>query len=113
MTLQPSSPTGLRATGSSSPSRSKNLAMDTLNLEGLQPIEITQNRQRNVWKSLEQNSRDLERLGENLELAEAPERRRLPFVETEAQRARPRSPQNLLSDLPREPRLTRGINYIR
>jgi hypothetical protein len=40
--------------------------MFALGLEGLQPLEIPQNRQRNLWKSLEQNSPDLERLGEKL-----------------------------------------------
>src|ERR1700677_160455 len=41
----------------------KNLEKDLLGLEALQPIEIPQNRQRNLWKGLEQNSLDLERLG--------------------------------------------------
>jgi hypothetical protein len=38
-----------------------------------------------------------------------------PFAKIEAQRARLRSPdaERLLSDLPREPGLTLGINYIR
>src|SRR5271154_1180567 len=44
----------------------KNLEMGLLDLEDLQPIEIPQNRQRNLWKSLEPNSLDLERLGKKL-----------------------------------------------
>jgi hypothetical protein len=44
----------------------KNLEMDTLGLEPLQPLEIPQNRQRNVWKSLDENTLDLERLGKKL-----------------------------------------------
>ena len=44
----------------------KNLEKDLLGLEALQPIEIPQNRQRNLWKGLEQNSLDLERLGKKL-----------------------------------------------
>jgi hypothetical protein len=44
----------------------KNLVKDLLALEALQPIEIPQNRQRNLWKGLEQNSLDLEMLGKKL-----------------------------------------------
>jgi hypothetical protein len=47
-------------------SAAKNLEKDLLGLEALQPIEIPQNRQRNLWKGLEQNSLDLERLGKKL-----------------------------------------------
>ena len=46
--------------------KSKYLDVDTLGLEGLQPIEIPQNGQSFLWKSLEKNSRDLEKLGEKL-----------------------------------------------
>ena len=44
----------------------KNLVKDLLGLEALQPIEIPQNRLRNLWKGLEQNSLDLEMLGKKL-----------------------------------------------
>src|ERR1700722_14781513 len=44
----------------------KNLEKGLLGLEALQPIEIPQNRQRNLWKGLAQNSLDLERLGKKL-----------------------------------------------
>jgi hypothetical protein len=37
----------------------------SLERDSLQPIEIPQNRQSFVWKSLEKNNRDLEKLGEN------------------------------------------------
>jgi hypothetical protein len=47
----------------------QNLVKDLLGLEALQPIEIPQNRQRNLWKGLEQNSLDLERLAKSLEVA--------------------------------------------
>ena len=46
--------------------KAKYLEEDTLGLEALQPIEIPQNGQSFLWKSLEKNSRDLERLGEKL-----------------------------------------------
>src|SRR5271163_121541 len=45
---------------------SKSLETDSLGLEALQALEIPQNRQRNLWKSLEKNSLDLERLGQKL-----------------------------------------------
>jgi hypothetical protein len=92
------------------------LAMDTLNLEGLQPIEITQNRQR---KCLEKLGAKQPRFGKawrkSLELAEHPSDVGPHFAKIEAQRARLRRPDagRLLSDLPREPGLTLGINYIR
>jgi hypothetical protein len=35
-------------------------------LEALQPLEIPQNRQRIVWKSLDKTSGNLEKLGEKL-----------------------------------------------
>jgi hypothetical protein len=40
------------------------LEVSTLGFGGLQPLEIPQNRQSFVWKSLEQNTPDLEKLGE-------------------------------------------------
>ena len=44
----------------------KNLEMDSLGLEALQPLEIAQNRQSFLWKCLERNMRDLEKLGKKL-----------------------------------------------
>ena len=46
--------------------KTKYLDEDTLGLEALQPIEIPQNGQSFLWKCLEKNSRDLEKLGEML-----------------------------------------------
>ena len=46
--------------------KAKYLDEDALGLEALQPFEIPQNGQSFLWKSLEQNSRDLEKLGEKL-----------------------------------------------
>ena len=46
--------------------KAKYLEEDSLGLEALQPIEIPQNGQSFLWKSLEENSPDLERLGEKL-----------------------------------------------
>jgi hypothetical protein len=43
--------------------RAKYLEEDSLGLEALQLIEIPQNGQSFLWKSLEKNSRDLEKLG--------------------------------------------------
>jgi hypothetical protein len=40
------------------------LENNTLGFGGLQHVEIPQNRQSFVWKSLEQNTLDLEKLGE-------------------------------------------------
>jgi hypothetical protein len=54
------------ALGQRAASAIKNLEKELLGLEALQPIEIPQNRQRNLWKGLEQNSLDLERLGKKL-----------------------------------------------
>ena len=48
------------------PARRKNLEAGLLSLEALQLIEIPQNRQRIVWKSLEGNTLFLERLGKKL-----------------------------------------------
>ena len=48
------------------PARRINLDADHLGFEPLQPLEIPQNRQRFIWKSLEQNSRYLEKLAEKL-----------------------------------------------
>src|SRR5271156_3577154 len=45
--------------------RGKVWKRDSFGLKPLQPIEIPQNRQSFVWKSLEKNDRDLEKLGEN------------------------------------------------
>jgi hypothetical protein len=45
----------------------KSLEKDLLDLEALQRIEIPQNRQSFLWKSLEKNKRDLERLAKNVE----------------------------------------------
>src|SRR5271168_2227590 len=42
--------------------KAKYLDVDTLGLDGLQPIEISQNGQSFLWKSLEINSRILEKL---------------------------------------------------
>jgi hypothetical protein len=44
----------------------KNLEKNLLDLEALQPIEIPQNRQSFLWKGLEKNKRDLERLAKEL-----------------------------------------------
>ncbi|MFZ0204739.1 MAG: hypothetical protein WAL59_01195, partial [Roseiarcus sp.] len=44
----------------------KNLEGHHLDFLGLQPIEIPQNGQRFVWKSLDENSLDLEKLAEKL-----------------------------------------------
>ena len=44
--------------------RGKVWKRDSFGLGALQPIEIPQNRQSFVWKSLEKNDRDLEKLGE-------------------------------------------------
>src|SRR5271169_2534516 len=46
--------------------KAKYLDVDTLSLEGLQLIEILQNGQSFLWKSLERNSRDLEKLARKL-----------------------------------------------
>jgi hypothetical protein len=46
--------------------KAKYLDVDTLGLDGLQPIEIPQNGQSFLWKSLEKNTRDLEKLAEKL-----------------------------------------------
>jgi hypothetical protein len=46
--------------------KAKYLDVDTLGLEGLQPIEIPQNGQSFLWKSLEKNSRVLEKLAKKL-----------------------------------------------
>jgi hypothetical protein len=48
------------------PPRRKNLETDTLGLEALQLIEIPQNHQSFLWKSLEGNTLFLERLGKKL-----------------------------------------------
>jgi hypothetical protein len=58
--------------------KAKYLDEDSLGLEALQPIEIPQNGQSFLWKSLEQNSRDLEKLGEKLGGGGAPPNRVLP-----------------------------------
>src|SRR5271168_1126797 len=55
-----------RPCGKSGLAGAKNLEPELLGLEALQPLEIPQNRQRIVWKSLERNSSDLERLGKKL-----------------------------------------------
>ena len=59
-------PIGLAACGGffEPKEKAKYLDEDTLGLEALQPIEIPQNGQSFLWKSLEKNSRDLEKLGE-------------------------------------------------
>src|ERR1700733_13383720 len=44
--------------------RRKNLETDLIGLQPLQPVEIPQNGQSFLWKSLDKNSRDLEKLGE-------------------------------------------------
>jgi hypothetical protein len=44
----------------------KDLESHTYGLRGLQPLEIPQNGQRFVWKSLDKNSLDLEKLAEKL-----------------------------------------------
>ena len=44
--------------------KAKYLEEDYLGVEALQPIEIPQNGQSFLWKSLEKNDRDLEKLGE-------------------------------------------------
>src|SRR5271154_2796897 len=49
------------------PTPRKSLEKDLLDLKALQPIEIPQNRQSFLWKGLEQNKRDLERLHKSLE----------------------------------------------
>jgi hypothetical protein len=48
------------------PCPQKNLEKNLLDLEALQPIEIPQNRQSFLWKGLEKNKRDLERLAQEL-----------------------------------------------
>jgi len=48
------------------PPRRKNLETDHLGLEALQLIEIPQNHQSFLWKSLEGNTLFLERLGKKL-----------------------------------------------
>jgi hypothetical protein len=58
---------GMRCHGAGSaskarPARRKNLEPDTLDFFPLQPVEIPQNRQRNLWKSLGRSSLDLEKL---------------------------------------------------
>ena len=58
--------------------KAKYLEDDSLGLEALQPIEIPQNGQSFLWKSLEKNSRDLEKLGEMLGGGGAPPNRILP-----------------------------------
>src|SRR5271163_3269868 len=55
-----------RSCGNSGLAGGKNLEPKLLGLEALQPLEIPQNRQRIVWKSLERNSSDLEMLGKKL-----------------------------------------------
>src|SRR5271163_4032253 len=52
-----------RQCGNSGLAGGKNLEPKLLDLEALQPLEIPQNRQRIVWKSLERNSSDLEMFG--------------------------------------------------
>ena len=42
----------------------KKFGKDSFGLRPLQPPEIAQNRQSFLWKSLEENRRDLEKLGE-------------------------------------------------
>jgi hypothetical protein len=61
-------PIGLAACGGffEPEEKAKYLEEDSLGLEALQPIEIPQNGQSFLWKSLEKNSRDLEKLGEKL-----------------------------------------------
>jgi hypothetical protein len=44
----------------------KKFGEEPLDLEALQPIEIPQNRQSFLWKGLEKNKRDLERLAQKL-----------------------------------------------
>src|SRR5271170_7489874 len=44
----------------------KNLEAHTLGFFPLEPIEIPQNRQRNLWNSLDKNILDLEKLAERL-----------------------------------------------
>jgi hypothetical protein len=44
--------------------RQKIWSKSTLGFGGLQPLEIAQNRQSFVWKTLEKNTLDLEKLGE-------------------------------------------------
>jgi hypothetical protein len=58
--------------------KAKYLEEDSLGLEALQPIEIPQNGQSFLWKSLERNSRDLEKLGDKLGGGGAPPNRVLP-----------------------------------
>src|ERR1700691_1977407 len=48
----------------SKPMRQKKFGKGSFGLRPLQPPEITQNRQSFLWKSLEENRRDLEKLGE-------------------------------------------------
>ena len=48
------------------PPRTKNLETDLLGLEALQLIEIPQNHQSFLWKSLERNTLFLEKLGKKL-----------------------------------------------
>ena len=48
----------------SRPMRQKKFGKDPFGLRPLQPPEITQNRQSFLWKSLEENRRGLEKLGE-------------------------------------------------
>jgi hypothetical protein len=48
------------------PCRKKIWRRTLLDLEALQPIEIPQNRQSFLWKGLEKNKRDLERLAQKL-----------------------------------------------
>jgi hypothetical protein len=46
------------------PMSQKKFGKDSFGLRPLQPPEIAQNRQSFLWKSLEENRRDLEKLGE-------------------------------------------------
>ena len=73
-------PVGLAARGGffEPKEKAKYLEEDSLGLEALQPIEIPQNGQSFVWKNLEKNSRDLEKLGEKLGGGGAPPNRVLP-----------------------------------
>jgi hypothetical protein len=48
----------------SRPMQQKKFGKDSFDLRPLQPPEITQNRQSFLWKSLEENRRGLEKLGE-------------------------------------------------
>jgi hypothetical protein len=56
--------------------RSKKFGRALEGLETLQAFEIPQNRQRNLWKSLEKNSLVLEKLAKSLEVSGAATRDR-------------------------------------